>query len=160
MYSIEYIYDKDKYLMKNYLLYHLIYNIVQSSSLVPVHIHICVKKIYIPEKHSKTPQWWSLLLTNRLLSVWPKSSLIVEGTLYTDVPIHLCEMFRVFCFGIMPLWLGPKQYTQNISHKWMGTPVQHLRVIWGHCCLTAAVGPCLPNGPITQLSPYLTRNSL
>ena len=49
MYSIEYVYDKDKYLMKNYLLYHLIYNIVQSSSLVPVRIHIYVKKIISPK---------------------------------------------------------------------------------------------------------------
>ena len=26
------------------------------------------------------------------------------------------------------------------------------------CCLTVAAGPCLPNGPITHLSPYFTRN--
>ena len=32
-----------------------------------------------------------------------------------------------------------------------------LRVIWRQYCLRAA-GPCLPHGPITQLSPYLTRN--
>ena len=26
------------------------------------------------------------------------------------------------------------------------------------CCLRVAAGPCLPNGPITQLGPYFTRN--
>ena len=36
--------------------------------------------------------------------------------------------------------------------------VQRLLVIWGHCCLRVSAGPCLPNGPITQLSPYFTQN--
>ena len=35
--------------------------------------------------------------------------------------------------------------------------VQRLWVIWGHCCPRVAAAPSLPNGPITQLSPYLTR---
>ena len=36
--------------------------------------------------------------------------------------------------------------------------VQRLGVILGQCCLRVAASPCLPNGPITQLSPYFTRN--
>ena len=32
-----------------------------------------------------------------------------------------------------------------------------LWVIWGHCCPRVAAAPSLPNGPITQLSPYFTR---
>ena len=36
--------------------------------------------------------------------------------------------------------------------------IQRLWVIWGQCCLRVAADPCLPNGPITQLSPYLTWN--
>ena len=36
--------------------------------------------------------------------------------------------------------------------------IQHLWVIWVQCCLRLAAGPCLPNGPIMQLSPYLTQN--
>ena len=32
-----------------------------------------------------------------------------------------------------------------------------LWVIWGQCCPRVAAGLCLPNGPITQLSPYLIR---
>ena len=36
--------------------------------------------------------------------------------------------------------------------------VRGLRVIWEQCCRTVAAGPCLPNGPIIQLSPYLIRN--
>ena len=36
--------------------------------------------------------------------------------------------------------------------------VQRLWVIWGQCCLRVAASPCLPNSPITQLSPYLTQN--
>ena len=35
---------------------------------------------------------------------------------------------------------------------------ERLRVIWGQCCLRVAAGPCLPKGPITQLSPYFNRN--
>ena len=29
---------------------------------------------------------------------------------------------------------------------------------WGQCCLRVAASPCLPNSPITQLSPYFTQN--
>ena len=36
--------------------------------------------------------------------------------------------------------------------------LQRLQVIWGQCCLRVASSPCLPNGPIMQLSTYLTRN--
>ena len=36
--------------------------------------------------------------------------------------------------------------------------LQRLRVIWGQCCQRVAAGPCLSNGSITQLSPYLTQN--
>ena len=36
--------------------------------------------------------------------------------------------------------------------------IPRLQVILGHCCLRVAAGPCLPNGPITQLSPYFIRN--
>ena len=43
------------------------------------------------------------------------------------------------------------------SGEWVRL-VQRLWVIWGHCCLRVAACPCLPNGPITQLSPYLTQN--
>ena len=38
------------------------------------------------------------------------------------------------------------------------TDIQRLWVNWGQCCLRVAAGPCLPNGPITQLSPYMIRN--
>ena len=44
----------------------------------------------------------------------------------------------------------------KIHQTW--DPPFRLWVIWGHCCLRVAAGPCLPNGPITQLSPYFTRN--
>ena len=37
------------------------------------------------------------------------------------------------------------------------TKVQRLWVIWGQCCPRVAATPSLPNGPITQLSPYFTR---
>ena len=36
--------------------------------------------------------------------------------------------------------------------------VQCLQVTGGQCCLRVAAGPCLPDGPIMQLSPYFTRN--
>ena len=36
--------------------------------------------------------------------------------------------------------------------------LQRLWVIWGQCCLRVTAGPCLPNSPISQLSPYLTWN--
>ena len=42
-------------------------------------------------------------------------------------------------------WLGQGYYY-----------VQRLRAIRGQCCLRVAAGPCLPKGPIMQLSPYLT----
>ena len=35
--------------------------------------------------------------------------------------------------------------------------IQRLWVIWGQCCPGVAAAPSLPNGPITQLSPYFTR---
>ena len=35
--------------------------------------------------------------------------------------------------------------------------VQRLWVIWGQCCPRVAAAPSLPNGLITQLSPYSTR---
>ena len=35
--------------------------------------------------------------------------------------------------------------------------LQRLWVIWGQCFPRVAAAPSLPNGPITQLSPYLTR---
>ena len=41
----------------------------------------------------------------------------------------------------------------SISQK-----LQRLWVIWIQCYLRIAAGPCLPNGPIMQLSPYLTQN--
>ena len=37
-------------------------------------------------------------------------------------------------------------------------PVQRLWVTWGQCSPRVAASPCLPNGPKTQLGPYLTRN--
>ena len=47
------------------------------------------------------------------------------------------------------------------SNHWARHPptslIPGLRVIWGQCCPGVAAGPCLPNGPITQLRPYLTR---
>ena len=47
-------------------------------------------------------------------------------TLYTTVPIHLCEMFRVFWFWTMHSdWVQNK--TRNISHKWMGTQVHMIK---------------------------------
>ena len=42
--------------------------------------------------------------------------------------------------------------------SWQILLIQRLRVIWGQCCQRVAAGTCLPNGPITQLSPYLTQN--
>ena len=45
-----------------------------------------------------------------------------------------------------------------LRERSIGVKLQRLRVIWGHCCLRVAAGPCLPNGTITQLSPYFTRN--
>ena len=52
--------------------------------------------------------------------------------------------------------------------KWIGADtlicrawkflVQRLWVIWGQCCLRVAGSPCLPNGPIKQLSPHLIQN--
>ena len=38
------------------------------------------------------------------------------------------------------------------------TSLQCLRVIWGQCCPRVTAGPWLPNGPITQPSPYLNQN--
>ena len=35
--------------------------------------------------------------------------------------------------------------------------IQRLWVIWGQCCPRVAAAPNLPNGPITQLGPYLTQ---
>ena len=35
--------------------------------------------------------------------------------------------------------------------------LQRLWFIWGQCCPRVAAAPSLPNGPITQLSPYFTR---
>ena len=37
------------------------------------------------------------------------------------------------------------------------TWIQRLLVIWGQCCPRVAAAPSLPNGPITQLSPYFTQ---
>ena len=39
----------------------------------------------------------------------------------------------------------------------MCSPIQRLWVIWGECCPRVEAAPSLPNGPITQLSPYFTR---
>ena len=49
------------------------------------------------------------------------------------------------------------EHQQNFALT-SGECLQRLWVVWGQCCLRVATGPCLPNGPITQLSPYLTRN--
>ena len=36
--------------------------------------------------------------------------------------------------------------------------LQRFRVIWGQRCPRVSAGPCLSDGPITQLSPYYTQN--
>ena len=43
------------------------------------------------------------------------------------------------------------------SEKVAITPIQRLWVIWGQCYPRVAAAPSLPNGLITQLSPYFTR---
>ena len=49
----------------------------------------------------------------------------------------------------------------GVSHeqmKWCCVDLlQRLLIIWGQCCPRVAAVPSLPNGPITQLSPYFTR---
>ena len=44
----------------------------------------------------------------------------------------------------------------NLAEKGPGL-YRGLWVIWGQCCPRVAAAPNLPNGPITQLSPYFTR---
>ena len=44
------------------------------------------------------------------------------------------------------------------THKTRYVRVQRFWVMGGQCCPILAAGPCLPNGPISQLSPHLTRN--
>ena len=45
----------------------------------------------------------------------------------------------------------------HFSHNLDGGYLPGLWVIRGQCCPRVAAAPSLPNGPITQLSPYFTR---
>ena len=75
-------------------------------------------------------------------SRWPDTVLLIEGS----------EIYSHICLNFYRGWLkgGCLVAKENT--------VPGLRVIWGQCCPRVAAAPSLPNGPITQLSPYLTRN--
>ena len=72
-------------------------------------------------------------------------------------------------FSSKAKWIRQRQFCTCTCHPWcscsraltdidsLERDVQRLWVIWGHCSLRVAAGPCLPNGPITQLSPYFTQ---
>ena len=67
---------------------------------------------------------------------------------------HICKAVKLLnLIGQLPTFseeLSERAKLQNL--------IQRLCVIWGQCCLRVGASPCLPNSPITQLSPYLTRN--
>ena len=51
-----------------------------------------------------------------------------------------------------------RSFTPPSSHLWICIIItQCLWVIWGQCCPRVAAAPSLPNGPITQLSPYFAQ---
>ena len=75
------------------------------------------------------------------------------------------QLVSVIGSSILECHFSPRFGHLLDSYKWgqllpLVTPtnIQRLWVIWGQCCLRAAAGHGLPNGSITQLSPYLTRN--
>ena len=45
-----------------------------------------------------------------------------------------------------------------MSSRFWQNRLSGIWVKWGQCCPRVTASPCLPNGPITQLSPYLTQN--
>ena len=49
--------------------------------------------------------------------------------------------------------LTPAHFHSSVEWALIITSIPGLRVIWGQCCPRVAAGPCLPNGPITQLRP-------
>lgn len=73
----------------------------------------------------------------------------------------------VLAEGTLMTWrqtLGPQNpnwrtQTDNCDIRQFGAErcLPGLRVIWGQGCPKMAAGPCLPNGPITQLSPWVIR---
>ena len=65
---------------------------------------------------------------------------------------------KLSAFETHDMCLYFQENVERCARSWRFVSLQHLRVIWGQCCLRVAAGPCLPNGQITQLSPYFTRN--
>ena len=66
--------------------------------------------------------------------------------LYTYLKVSFCAAFFVHSLKVNIV----KIYKSR-------SEIQRLWVIWGQCCPRVVAAPSLPNGPITQLSPYLTR---
>ena len=61
--------------------------------------------------------------------------------------------------GTLNIWRPNNSgFLDPSQHNYLTMLLQRLWVIWGQCCLRVAASPFLPNGPITQLSPYFTRN--
>ena len=71
--------------------------------------------------------------------------------------------------AISTFWVSSTPFSaisMGSCHKWRPRQgwtwlpkkkIQRLWVIWEQYYLRVAAGPCLPNGPIMQLSPYLTQ---
>ena len=69
---------------------------------------------------------------------------------------RLCNLWSTSVGGA-----ATSRWQSDSADRWRNSflwDVQRLWVIWGQCCLTVAASPCLPNSPITQLSPYFTQN--
>ena len=68
-----------------------------------------------------------------------------------DVMLHLRYCKNVLWeWGFLCKWPHHSTLVHFLPGLW---------VIWGQCCPRVTAAPCLPNSPITQLSPYFTRKS-
>ena len=107
----------------------------------------CKEKTYL-FRWSMTCCWgvWSSYLLTAVGWSWQITWFLNE---------HLPSSFKVTILLSLrnTLWILLSQ-----RFSWFISKIWTLWVIWGQCCLRLAAGPGLPNGPITQLSPYLTQN--
>ena len=71
--------------------------------------------------------------------------------------IKTCSSQSGMWKNILPFRVAINELIRWAETNFIKPHVPGLRVILGQYCPRVATGPSLPNGPLTQLSPYLTR---